>query len=162
MKKIFFTFLLLCAALSAKSQKVFTVLYATSDDGFVNVRTAPNASAQKVGEIHEFMHGTGDGVLLSRGKWHKVKTSNGRVGYANSRYLGEINWMHGSQRTLVAKGATPIYYESFADDGRPLTVFTTVPAGTLIANEYVDNGNYYYLQTAHDGYLVKKSSVILR
>lgn len=70
--------------------------------------------------------------------------------------------MQGDRRTIVAKGTTIIYNESFADEDAPLSAFTTVPAGTIIANEYEDRGNYYYLETAHSGYLVKKSSVILR
>ena len=63
--------LMMCSVMWA--QEVFTVVYATSDDGFVNVRERPSAKAKVLGELWMQFHGLGGGVLLEQqGKWTKV------------------------------------------------------------------------------------------
>jgi len=47
MKKIMMLFAALMMCGSLWSQEVFTVVYATSDDGFVNVRQRPSAKSKK-------------------------------------------------------------------------------------------------------------------
>ena len=137
--------------------KVFTVLYATSQDGVVNVRTKPNTRGRIVGEIHAMYHGIGDGILLKEGNWHKVIASNGKVGYANSKILGKITWYDGGRRAIVAKADCPVYGENFKDgviEANP--PICKLAKGTIIAERYEEDERYYQLTSAHDYLFIPK------
>ena len=140
------------------AQNVFTVVYATSDDGFVNVRKQPSMKAPVVSKLWMFNHGLGNGVLRGKsGKWSKV--SVGKVtGWAYSKYVGEMNWYEGNGRPklVAAKENTPIYAESM-EDGSNNIFFTSVSKGTIIADKFEDDGDYYMLMTAHDNLFIKKT-----
>ena len=140
-------------------QNIFTVLYAVSDDNFVNVRTEPNSKAQIVGQIDMMMYGLGNGILLDgkNGDWVQVKVGEKR-GWANSKFLGEIKWYTGTGENVLVASApvTTIYGEDYTGEG-DMPVFTTLEAGTVIADDFQDNGEYYVLSTAHDCLYILKS-----
>ncbi|MBR6926354.1 MAG: hypothetical protein IKH52_04005 [Bacteroidaceae bacterium] len=160
MKKSFFALLLSFLTLPIWSQSVFTVVYATSDDGFVNVRSKPSTKGKVLTILYVFNHGLGGGVLRGRiGNWSKVSVGN-ITGWAYSKYLGTQNWYSGkgATRLVAAEDYTPLYGEDYSDSGeRPL--FTTVGKGTIIADEYQEEGDYYVLITAHDYLFIPKKSV---
>lgn len=149
---------MLCGTMWA--QKVFTVVYATSEDGFVNVRERPTVQAPEVGKVWMLNHGLGDGVLVdSSSKWWKV--SVGKVtGWANSKYLGTLRWYDGkgAAKLVAARDWTPIYRENMEDGSKPLW-FAKVKKGTIIADKFKAEGEYYLLTTAHDNLYVKRSDV---
>lgn len=171
MKKLFFTLVIVLAAVAASAQtvaknsagkavKVFTMLYAESDDGFVNVRSVPNGKV--IAQINSVMYGLGDAMLLENGNWCKVKTTNGKIGYANSRFLGSMTWYKGNgKRVLVAKANCPLYREDFGKEpagarrGKPMFRLTE---GTIIADEYEydKRSDCYVLVSAHDGIFIPR------
>ena len=160
MKRVGFLLFACMLCCTAWSQKVFTVVYATSDDGFVNVRERPTVKAREVGKVWMLNHGLGDGVLRDNSsKWWKVSVGN-VTGYANSKYLGTLKWYDGTgDATLVAtRDWTPIYRENMEDGSKPLW-FTTVKKGTIIADKFEMEGQYYLLSTAHDNLYVKRADV---
>lgn len=147
----------------AENGKVFTVVFAVSDDGYLNVRSEPSMNGKVLTKLWMQDHGLGRGVLIEKGKqWSKVKV-DGVVGWVYTKYLGQMTWVLGSGPKLVAlQNATPIYCENNADGG--LDVFTTVDKGTVIADSFFEhsfNGvDYYELQTGHDYLFIKKSDVM--
>lgn len=162
MKKIFsLTFGLLFACISLHAQNVFTVVHATSSDGFVNVRTAPNAKSSIVTSIDRIDYGLGNGILLGQtnGKWVKVSVGP-KVGWANSAYLGKTKWYNGKgQYKLIANDPeTEIYREDYSEDDG-VSIFGTVKKGTIIADQFTEDDDYYILQTAHDCLYIPKSQV---
>ena len=157
---LFATLVMSC---SMWGQNVMQVVYAVSDDGYVNIRQSPSAKASKVGEVLEISHGLGWGIKIDQqGKW--VKISRGyKVGWCNGNYLGYQDWYSGyGKKMLVAKNAnTPIYCENYENGDYQL--FGRVPKGTIIADEFDDyDGKYYVLITAHDCLFIRKSDVIVR
>ena len=156
--------LMMCGSMWA--QNVMQVVYAESDDGFVNIRKSPSANASKVGEVHQFSYGLGSAIKIGeQGKW--VKVSKGyTVGWCNGNYLGYQDWYTGyGSKVLVAKKAnTPIYCEEYVNENvSRKKVFGRVPKGTIIADDFMDSdGGYYYLITAGDGLSVRKSDVIVK
>ena len=162
MKKIMMLFaaLMMCGFLW--SQEVFTVVYATSDDGFVNVRQRPSAKSKKIAQIWMLSHGLGQGVWRGQqGNW--VKVSVGKVtGWCNGKYIGTQNWYSGKgEQVLVAnKNSTTIYVEGYGDN--PYEFYTTVPRGTIIADEFEENETHYILLTAHDALFICKTDAIVR
>ena len=149
------------AAASAADDKVFTVVYATSDDGFMNVRSQPSMNGSILGQLWMQDHGLGRGILLERGKsWSKVRVGE-VTGWVYNKYLGTQTWVNGSGSKLIAKqDSTPIYCENNADGG--LDVFTSVDKGTIIADTYFEHGDYYELRTGHDYLFIKKADVTVR
>ena len=149
----------------ARTDKVFTVVYAVSDDGYLNVRAEPGMSGKILGKLWMADHGLGRGILIEKGKtWSKVKV-DGVEGWVYTKYLGQMSWMGGGGPKIVAKqDGTAIYCENNADGG--LDVFTTVDKGTVIADTYFEhsfNGvDYYELRTGHDYLFVKKSDVVVQ
>lgn len=147
-------------ALSASmwSQDVFTVVYAVSDDGFVNVREKPSGKARVLTKLYMFSHGLGEGVQRGKsGNWTKVSVGK-TTGWAYTKYVGSMNWYKGdgSPRLVAALPNTPIYRESMEDAAKhPL--FTTVKKGTIIADTFEEDSEYYILITAHDNLFVKKT-----
>ena len=144
------------------AQNVFTVVYATSDDGFVNVRKRPSTSAPVISKVWMFSHGLGNGVLRGQsGNWSKVSVGND-TGWAYTKYLGTLNWYKndGRPRLVANKTQTPIFVESM-EDGSKHPLFTTVPKGTIIADDFTEDGGYYMLMTAHDNLFIRKSDAII-
>lgn len=161
MKRLLTIFAVLSAlSFSASAQNVFTLVYATSDDGFVNVRETPSSKARVVEKVLGFFHGLGNAMVLGySGSWTKV-SCNGKVGYAYSKYLGEQDWYSPSDRKrIVATCNARIYYEDYSGEKEVGTVAYVVKPGTIIASRYEDYGNYYMLITAHDNLYIRKQDV---
>lgn len=150
MKRIFAFFATVVLCGSVWSQNVLTVVHATSDDGFVNVRTQPSSKAPVVEKVFAQMHGLGNGVLRGKqGAWSKVSVGN-VTGWAYTKYLGTQDWYMGDGETILIanKTTTPIYMDNYSDEDE--AVFTTVKKGTIIADQYEKNDQYYILITGHD------------
>lgn len=173
MKRIMFLFatLFVCGALWSQtkmktvSPSELTVVFATSDDGFLNVRERPSGKAKILGTLPLCFHGLGRGILLESGeRWSKVRVDNSIEGWVYNKYLGYQSWYEGNGKPkLIAKLAyTPLYTDNYADDGPKYLPFGTVPKGTIIADEYelLDDG-YYVLKTGHDYIFIKKEDVII-
>ena len=150
----------------ADNGKVFTVCYAVSDDGFLNVRSQPSMNGEIIGKLWMEDHGLGRGILIEKGKtWSKVRVGN-VVGWVYTKYLGQTCWMAGAGPKIVAaKPVTPIYCENNATG--ELDVFANVDKGTIIADIFFEHdfGNgvkYYELRTGHDYLFVKKSDAIVK
>ena len=148
----------------AENGKVFTVVFAVSDDGYLNVRSEPSMKGKVLTKLWMEDHGLGRGVLLEKGKqWSKVSV-DGIVGYVYTKYLGQMSWMGGIGPKIVANKDAVIYCEDNAEGG--LKPFYTVSKGTIIADTFFEhsfNGvEYYELRTGHDYLFVKKSDVILK
>ena len=146
----------------AENGKVFTVVFAVSDDGYLNVRSEPSMTGKVLTKLWMEDHGLGRGVLLEKGKqWSKVSV-DGIVGYVYTKYLGQTKWMLGVGPKIIANKDAVIYCEDNAEGG--FKPFYTVSKGTIIADtffEYSQNGvEYYELRTGHDNLFVKKSDVI--
>ena len=148
----------------AENGKVFTVVFAVSDDGYLNVRSEPSMKGKVLTKLWMEDHGLGRGVLLEKGKqWSKVSV-DGIVGYVYTKYLGQTKWMLGVGPKIIANKDAVIYCEDNAEGG--LKPFYTVSKGTIIADTFFEhsfNGvEYYELRTGHDYLFVKKNDVIVR
>ena len=145
----------------AETGKVFTVVYAVSDDGYLNVRSQPSMNGKIIGKLWMEDHGLGRGILIEKGKtWSKVCVDDVE-GWVYTKYLGQTTWMHGNGPKIVAKeDPTPIYYTSNYDGG--YNVFCAVDKGTIIADTYFEHGDYYELRTGHDNLYIKKTDVIIK
>ena len=87
MKKGLLIALMLCICGFVNAQRVFTLVYAISDDGFVNIRATPSASGKVVGQVYGMLHGLGNAEKIGQvDGWTKVKKDN-VVGYARTKYL---------------------------------------------------------------------------
>lgn len=140
--------------------EVFTVVYATSEDGFLNIRAQPSTNGAILGKLWMQSHGLGSGVLKEKGeRWSKVSVGD-VTGWVFNGYLGTQTWYDGTGRSrIVAKREqTPVYGENYADDG-DYPLFTTVKKGTLIADQYDEIEGYYVLKTGHDYLFIRKSDV---
>ena len=59
--------------INTNDDNIFTVVYAISDDGFVNVRETPSAKAAILDTLWMAFHGLGNGVLVEGQEgWSKV------------------------------------------------------------------------------------------
>ena len=144
--------------------EVFTVVFATSDDGFLNIREQPSMKGAILGKLYSLMHGLGSGVLLERGdKWSRIQVGD-VVGWVYNPYLGTQDWFDGTGATVLVAGREqmPIYGEDYADDGDEYPLFTTVKKGTVIADQYDEIEGYYVLKTGHDYLFIKKGDVEIR
>ena len=160
MKRFLLIFTALMLGTTMWAQQVFTVVYATSDDGFVNVRQRPSTKAPILTQLYMFSHGLGNGVLRGQsGNWSKVSVGN-ITGWAYSKYVGTQDWYQGQghDKLIAARENTPIYRESY-EDGSKHPLFTTVSKGTIIADQYQEDEEYYILTTAHDNLFIKKGDV---
>ena len=149
-------------AQSPQADNVFTVVYATSDDGYLNVRTQPSMKGKIIGRLEMMHHGRGDGVLVKYGpSWSRVCV--GEVeGYVYTKQMGRQTWYDGKgKQTLIARDYILIYAEDFSDSGQ-MPFFCSVEKGTIIADHFREEGDYYVLETAHDNLFVKKSDVIVK
>ena len=149
----------------AETGKVFTVVYAVSDDGYLNIRSQPNMNGKILGQLWMQDHGLGRGILIEAGKtWSKVCVDE-IEGWVFNNYLGKQTWVGGNGPKIIAKkDPIPIWCENNADGG--LNVFCSVDKGTIIADTFsehtFDGVEYYELRTGHDYLFVKKSDVILK
>ena len=143
--------------------EIFTLVYAISSDGFVNVRQSPSAKAAVLDKVWVFNHGLGNAVKIGQqGKWVKVRKGNVE-GWCNGNYLGYQNWYsgHGNRVLIANKHNTPIYVECYEGD-IPYTLFTTVKQGTIIADEFTEDNTHYILSSAHDALFISKTDAIVR
>lgn len=162
MKKFMMLFAALMMCSSMWAQGVFTVVYAVSDDGFVNVRQRPSASSKILTQLWMQSHGLGQGVWRAQqGNWVKVSVG-GVTGWCNGKYLGTQDWYTGyGEKVIVAKkNNTPIYVESYGEN--PYEYFTSVPRGTIIADDFYESDGFYVLSTAHDALYVRKKDVTVK
>ena len=155
--------LLVCGTIWA--QQVFTVVYATSDDDFVNVREQPSAKSRVLGKLWMGSHGLGNGVMLEqRGKWTKVCLIGGKVtGWCYSKYVGTQTWYTGEGESILvaAKNNTQLFTDNYADDG-DMPLFATVKKGTILGDKFFENDGYYELRTAHDFVFIRKEDAEVR
>ena len=147
-----------------ESGRVLTVVYAVSDDGYLNVRSEPSMKGEVIGKLWMQDHGLGRGVLLEKGQqWSKVSVE-GTVGWVYTKYLGQMTWMAGSGPRIVADKETVVWCEDNRDGD--LKPFCTVERGTVIADTYwehsFDGVEYYELRTGHDYLFVKKQDVVVK
>lgn len=141
------------------NQNIFTVVYATSDDGFLNIREQPSSKAKVLGELHSVFDGLGEGVLIEKGdSWSKV-SSKGIVGWVYTKYLGLQTWYNGTGSAILIANLpqTPIFEDADVDEEN--YKFTSVKKGTIIADSFKDEGKYYVLQSAGTCLRVKKEDV---
>lgn len=136
---------------------IFTVVYATSDDGFVNVREKPSSNAKILGQIDVSECGLG-ALVEEKGEWSKISKfeEDGSLitGWTYSKYLGTHTWFNEFEKEylIAIKDDTPIYVDiaPFDDcyskeDGLDLKLFTKVKKGTIIASDYGIKNDYYEL-----------------
>ena len=149
----------------ARSQEaeVLTVVYATSDDGYLNVRSQPSTKGNILTKLWMQSHGMGSGVLREKGeKWSKVSVGD-VTGWVYTKYMGSQTWYDGkgAPKLIAARDNTPVYGENYADaDDYPL--FTTVKKGTILGDHFEEYKGYYLLKTAHDNLYIKKEDVIIK
>ena len=83
-------FVMMACAAGAQTLEpsAFTVVFSTSDDGFLNVRDQPSMKGRVVTKLWIPMHGLGSGVLIESGeKWSKVSVGK-EIGWVYNKYLG--------------------------------------------------------------------------
>ena len=170
MKRLFLSFgmLLMCSVLWSQrvlTPDVLTVVYATSDDGFLNVRERPSSKAKILTTLPLCFHGLGRGILLESGeRWSKVRVNNDIEGWVYNKYLGYQTWYtgNGKPKLIANKYYTPLYTDNYADDGPKYIPYGTVRQGMILADEYelLDDG-YYVLKTGHDYLFINKDDVIV-
>ena len=160
MKRIFAFLATVVLCGSVWSQNVLTVVHATSDDGFVNVRTQPSSKAPVVGKVYAMMHGLGNGVLRGKqGAWSKVSVGN-VTGWAYTKFLGTQDWFTGDgDSILIAKMEIPIYMDNYTDEDNEMVAFTTVKKGTVVADQFEKHDNFYVLITGHDYLFIRVDDV---
>ena len=144
---------------SINNQSIFTVVYAISDDGFLNIREQPSSKAKVLGELHVVFDGLGEGVLIEKGdSWSKV-SCKGIVGWVYTKYLGFQTWYKGTGSSILIANLphTPIYENAEVDEEN--YKFTSVKRGTIIADSFQESGEYYYLLTAGTCLYVRKEDV---
>lgn len=162
MKRIAILFVMLIAFCGVRAQDVLTVVFATSDDGFVNVRKNPSTKSAVLSKVWALHHGMGNGVLRGhKGNWSYVSVDN-VYGWAYTKYLGTMTWFTGTEpRQLIAgRERTTIYTDDYRD-GTSDRFFTTVKKGTVLADNFDENDEYYVLTTAHDNLYIRKSDAFV-
>ena len=111
------------AKAAPKAPEVLTVVYATSDDGYLNVRSQPSTKGDILTKLWMQSHGMGNGVLREKGeKWSKVSVGD-VTGWVFTKYMGSQTWYDGKGATklIAARDNTPVYGENYADaDEYPL------------------------------------------
>lgn len=136
---------------------IFTVVFAISDDGFVNVRETPSAKAAILDTLWMAFHGLGNGVLIEdQDGWSKVSVGE-HVGWVNNHYIDYQRWYDGEGDSILVatKDPTPIYGENYVDDDGDYPLFTKVKKGTILADQFIIHNGYYNLLTGHDYLFIK-------
>ena len=160
------TIALLCTLLlfsGLKAQEIFTVVYATSDDGFLNVRSEPSNKGKVLTTLPMAFHGLGDGMLLEKGdQWSKVKV-NKTVGWVYNKYLGFQTWYtgKGKHKLIANRDNMALYGEDYSGENRKPVLFT-VDKGVILADDYTEENGYYILWTAHDNLFIRKKDAIVK
>ena len=150
------------ADLNLNDDNIFTVVYAISDDGFVNVRESPSAKAVILDTLWMMFHGLGNGVLIEdQVGWSKVSVGE-HVGWVNNHYIDYQRWYDGEGDSILvaAKDETPLYGENYADEG-DYPLFTTVKKGTILADDFIIHNGYYNLLTGHDYIFIKLDDAVI-
>ena len=150
------------ADLNLNDDNIFTVVYAISDDGFVNVRESPSAKAAILDTLWMMFHGLGNGVLIEdQVGWSKVSVGE-HVGWVNNHYIDYQRWYDGDGDSILvaAKDETPLYGENYADEG-DYPLFTTVKKGTILADDFIIHNGYYNLLTGHDYIFIKLDDAVI-
>jgi len=150
------------SATASGEPKAFTVVYATSNDGFLNLRSQPSTQGNIIGRLNMKFHDLGNGVLIKNGAtWSKVRVGD-TEGWVYNKYMGRQTWYDGKgSRILYARSDIKVYAENYSGEGeRP--VFTTLKAGTLIADHFEEEGDDYVLMTGHDNLFIKKSDAVIK
>ena len=150
------------ADLNLNDDNIFTVVYAISDDGFVNVRESPSAKAAILDTLWMMFHGLGNGVLIEDQEgWSKVSVGE-HVGWVNNHYIDYQRWYDGEGDSILvaAKDETPLYGENYADEG-DYPLFTTVKKGTILADDFIIHNGYYNLLTGHDYIFIKLDDAVI-
>ena len=96
-------------AAASAAPEVLTVVYATSNDGFLNVRTEPSTNGDIIGKLWMQSHGMGSGVLREKGeKWSRVSVGD-VTGWVYTKYMGTQTWYDGkgAQKLIAASDNTP-------------------------------------------------------
>lgn len=151
------------SAKTSREPEVFTVVFATSEDGFLNVRQSGSTKAKILTQLYGPMHGLGSGVLREKGEtWSKISVYN-VTGWVYNKYLGYQTWYDGLGDTILIadRDNTPIYGENYVDEDEGYPLFTTVKKGTVIADQFDEHQDYYILKTGHDYLFIKKEDVRL-
>lgn len=141
------------------TRRVLTVVYATSDDGFVNVREQPSSKAKVLEKLYIGIDGIGGGILLDKGdSWCKVSVK-GVTGWVYTKYIGFQTWYKGTGNSILVANTpqTPIFENADVDENE--YKFAVVEKGTIIADSYKDIGKYYALFTNASYLYVKKEDV---
>ena len=162
MKRFFLSLSLMLTCCVLWSQSVLKVCYATSDDGFLNVRVEPSSKAEILTTLPMAFHGLGRGILIEEGQqWSEVRILN-QTGWVYTKYMGTMGWytQNGQPKLVAKKIVTPLWTYNYADDGPQYLYFGSVREGCIIADEYelLPNG-YYVLKTGHDYIFVNKDDV---
>lgn len=147
-----------------KTPEVFTVVFATSDDGFLNIRQQPSTKAAILGKLYGPMHGLGSGVLLEEGtNWSLIQMGDVK-GWVYNPYLGRQTWFDGTGKKILVAGCEqmPIFGENYVDEDEGYPLFTTVKKGTVIADQYDEIEGYYVLKTGHDYLFIRKGDVTVK
>ena len=153
--------LMICGGL--KAQGIFTVVYTTSDDGFLNVRSEPSNKGKILTTLPMAFHGLGDGMLVEKGdQWSKVKV-NGKTGWVYNKYLGTQTWYTGKGRhkLISNRDNMPLYGDDYSGENKKPVLFT-VDKGVILADDYTEEGGYYILWTAHDNLFIRKKDVLVK
>ena len=141
----------------------FTLVYATSSDGFLNVRDNNSIKSKIIDRLTEKVNGLGGALLLRKmGDWSRIWINN-QVGYVYTKYMGRQIWYTGKgPRVMFANTvSTPIYREDLLDTGK-MPVLTYLNIGYLIADQFREEGDYYVLDSEHENLYVKKSDVLIK
>ena len=152
---------LMCGAL--KAQDVLTVVYATSDDGFLNVRSEPSNKGKILTTLAFRFHDLGDGILIEKGEQGSKVQAHGKTGWVYNKYLGTQTWYTGKgrHRLIAGRDNMPLYGEDYSGENqRP--VFGTVPKGTILADDFTEEDGYYILWTIHDNLFIRKKDAIVK
>lgn len=162
MKRYFFSFCMVFVCCALWSQNELIVCYATSDDGFLNVRSLPSSKADVLTTLPMAFHGLGRGILLEYGKnWSKVRVENS-VGWVYTKYMGTMGWYtrNGGPKLVAKKEITSLFTDNYADDGPKYVPYGYVEKGTIIADEYeLLADGYYVLKTGHDYLFINQDDV---
>lgn len=150
------------SAANSREPKVLTVVYATSSDGFMNVREEPTTKSKILTQLYGQMHGLGSGVLRENGDtWSKVSVGE-TTGWVYNKTIDYQSWYTGEGTTVLVanRDNMPVYTDNYADEGG-LLLFTTVKKGTILADMFEEHNGYYELRTGHDYLFIKKEDARL-
>lgn len=144
--------------------KAFTLVYATSSDGFLNVREEPSMKAKIIDRLNAKKNGLGHAELLkTMGEWSRIFI-NGQVGYVYNKYMGKQTWYtgKGSDMMIAYSMQTPIYCDDFDDEGNRLVRYV-LNGGVIIADQFsYPGGDYYVLSTPEEFLYVKRDDILIK